>query len=102
MDSTSNANHIGLLDPISIWYLAAVSMQILFFITALWVGTSGTEFYQDNTTEVNHAMRIQLGLGWLMCILAGIGFSILATDLRRNRIRKNTNESLCWHECLDR
>ena len=57
--------------------LAAVSMQVLFFITAFWVGTSGTEFYQDNTTEVNHAMRIQLGLGWLMCILAGIGFSIL-------------------------
>ena len=57
--------------------IAAVSMQILFFITALWIGTSGSEFYQDNTTEVNHAMRIQLGLGWLMCILAGIGFSIL-------------------------
>lgn len=57
--------------------IAAVSMQILFFITAFWVGTSGNEFYQDNTIEVNHAMRIQLGLGWLMCILAGIGFSIL-------------------------
>ena len=57
--------------------LAAVSMQILFFITAFWIGTFGSEFYQDHTTEVNHAMRIQLGLGWLMCILAGIGFSIL-------------------------
>ena len=57
--------------------LAAVSMQILFFITAFWVGTSGGEFYDDNLLEINHAMRIQMGLGWLMCVLAGIGFSIL-------------------------
>ena len=57
--------------------LAAVSMQILFFITALWLGTYGDEFYKDNFTEINHAMWIQLGLGWLMCVLAGIGFSIL-------------------------
>lgn len=57
--------------------LAAVSMQVLFFSTALWIGISGQDFYQDNFLEIKHAMRIQFGLGWLMCILAGIGFSIL-------------------------
>jgi hypothetical protein len=57
--------------------LAAVTMQILFFCTAVWVGVSGQDFYQQNLEEIKHSMRIQLGLGWLMCVLAGIGFSIL-------------------------
>ena len=57
--------------------LAAISMQILFFITSFWLGTYGSDFRAENTTEVDYSVRIQLGLGWLMCILAGIGFSIL-------------------------
>ena len=57
--------------------MAAVLMQILFFFTAFWIATSGEDFYQHNLEEINYTLRIQLGLGWLMCILAGIGFSIL-------------------------
>ena len=57
--------------------LAALSMQILFFVLAAWIATSGEDFYLDNLRDAQYVMRIQLGLGWLMCILAGISFSIL-------------------------
>ena len=57
--------------------LAAVSMQILFFCTVLYIWISGQDFYQENIVEIQHSIRMQLGLGWLMCVLAGIGFSIL-------------------------
>ena len=57
--------------------LAAVIMQILFFVTAFWVGTYGGDFYEQNLREVQFALRMQLGLGWMMCIIAGISFSIL-------------------------
>ena len=57
--------------------LAAVVMQILFFVTAFWVGTYGDDFYRNNLEEVQFALRMQLGLGWMMCIIAGISFSIL-------------------------
>ena len=56
---------------------AAVVMQILFFITAMWSGSSNYEFYSDNQEHIRFAMRLQLGLGWMMCIIAGLGFSIL-------------------------
>ena len=57
--------------------LAAVIMQILFFVTAFWVGTNGEEFYNENMREVQFSLRMQLALGWMMCIIAGISFSIL-------------------------
>jgi fumarate reductase subunit D len=57
--------------------LAAVGMQIVFFITVIWVGTIGTEFFNLNLDEILYTMRIQLGLGWMMCIIAGLGFSTL-------------------------
>ena len=56
---------------------AAVVMQILFFITAMWSGSTSYDFYNDNQEQIRFAMRIQLGLGWVMCIIAGLGFSIL-------------------------
>ena len=56
---------------------AAVVMQILFFITAMWSGSSNYDFYSDNQEHIRFALRIQLGLGWVMCIIAGLGFSIL-------------------------
>ncbi len=57
--------------------LAAVGMQIVFFITTIWIGTIGTEFYNQNLDEIRYTLRIQMGLGWMMCIIAGLGFSIL-------------------------
>ena len=57
--------------------LAAVCMQILFLITAIWVGTYGGDFYNDNLSEIRFSLRMQLILGWMMCIIVGIGFSIL-------------------------
>ena len=57
--------------------LAAVFMQILFFITAYWTGTYGGEFYEENIREIHYSLRMQLALGWMMCILAGVSFSIL-------------------------
>jgi len=57
--------------------LAAVGMQIVFFITVIWAGTLGTEFFNLNLDEIRYTMRIQLGLGWMMCIIAGLGFSTL-------------------------
>jgi len=57
--------------------LAAVGMQIVFFITTVWVGTVGTEFYNLNLEEIRYTLRIQMGLGWMMCIIAGLGFSTL-------------------------
>ena len=57
--------------------LAAVIMQICFIITAIWVGTTGDESLFTNSEHIRHALRIQLGLGWMMCIICGLGFSIL-------------------------
>ena len=57
--------------------LAAVFMQILFFITAYWTGTYGGEFYEENIKEIHYSLMMQLALGWMMCILAGVSFSIL-------------------------
>tara|TARA_B100000700_G_scaffold331658_1_gene466650 strand:- start:990 stop:2312 length:1323 start_codon:yes stop_codon:yes gene_type:complete len=57
--------------------LAAVCMQIVFLITTIWIGTKGANFYNDNLSEIGYALRMQLGLGWMMCIIAGIGFSVL-------------------------
>lgn len=57
--------------------LAAVIMQICFIITAIWVGTTGNEFLISNPEHIRHALRIQIGLGWMMCIICGLGFSIL-------------------------
>ena len=57
--------------------LAAVIMQICFIITAIWVGTTGNEFLISNPEDIRYALRIQLGLGWMMCIICGLGFSIL-------------------------
>ena len=57
--------------------LAAVVMQIFFIITAIWVGTTGNEFLIPNPEHIRHALKIQLGLGWMMCIICGLGFSIL-------------------------
>ena len=46
-----------------------------------WSGSSGFganyDFYNDNQEHIRFALRIQLGLGWVMCIIAGLGFSIL-------------------------
>ena len=56
---------------------ASVVMQILFFATAMWSGSSNYEFYNDNQEHIRFAMRLQLSLGWIMCIIAGLGFSIL-------------------------
>ena len=57
--------------------LAAVCMQILFLITAIWVGTYGETFYNENLSEIRFSLRMQLALGWMMCIIVGIGFSVL-------------------------
>ena len=57
--------------------LAAVFMQILFFLTAYFVGNYGGEFYEENIREIHYSLRMQLALGWMMCILAGVSFSIL-------------------------
>jgi len=57
--------------------LAAVVMQIVFFITTIWIGTIGTEFYNLNLNEIQYTLRIQMSLGWMMCIIAGLGFSTL-------------------------
>ena len=57
--------------------LAAVFMQVLFFVSAYWVGTYDGDFYQENLKEIQYSLRMQLALGWMMCILAGISFSIL-------------------------
>ena len=57
--------------------LAAVSMQILFFFTAYWIGNYGGNFYEENIREIHYSLRMQMSLGWMMCILAGVGFSIL-------------------------
>ena len=57
--------------------LAAVIMQICFIITAIWVGTTGNEFLISNPEDIRYALKIQLGLGWMMCIICGLGFSIL-------------------------
>ena len=56
---------------------ASVVMQILFFATAMWSGSSDYQFYSDNQQHIRYVMRLQLSLGWMMCIIAGIGFSIL-------------------------
>ena len=58
-------------------FFAAIVMQILYFVTAIWSGSGGSEFYNSNTEEIHFALRIQLSLGWMMCIVAGLGFSIL-------------------------
>ena len=57
--------------------LAAVFMQILFFFTAYWIGNYGGEFYEENIREIHYSLRMQSVLGWMMCILAGVSFSIL-------------------------
>lgn len=57
--------------------LAAVVMQICFIITAIWVGTTGDESLFTTPEHIRHALRIQIGLGWMMCIICGLGFSIL-------------------------
>lgn len=57
--------------------LAALGMQVVFFITVVWVGTIGTDFFNLNHDEIRYTIRIQLGLGWMMCIIAGLGFSVL-------------------------
>ena len=57
--------------------LAAVSMQILFFFTAYWIGNYGGDFYDENIKEIHYSLRMQLVFGWMMCILAGDSFSIL-------------------------
>lgn len=57
--------------------LAAVFMQILFFFTAYWTGNYGGDFYDENLREIHYLLRMQLALGWMMCILAGVSFSIL-------------------------
>ena len=57
--------------------LAAVSMQILFFFTAYWIGNYGGDFYDENIKEIHYSLRMQMSLGWMMCILAGVSFSIL-------------------------
>ena len=57
--------------------LAAVFMQILFFFTAYWIGNYGGNFYDENIREIHYSLRMQMSLGWMMCILAGVSFSIL-------------------------
>ena len=57
--------------------LAAVVMQIVFFITMVWIGTIGSEFYNLNLDEIRYTLRIQMSLGWMMCIITGLAFSIL-------------------------
>ena len=56
--------------------LAAVSMQILFFFSAYWIGNYGGSFYDENIREIHYSLRMQMSLGWMMCILAGVSFSI--------------------------
>ena len=58
-------------------FICISCMQILFFATAMWSGSSNYEFYKDNQEHIRFAMRLQLSLGWIMCIIAGLGFSIL-------------------------
>ncbi len=57
--------------------LAAVVMQIIFFTTTIWFGTIGSEYYILNGDEVRYTIRMQIGLGWMMCIIACLGFGIL-------------------------
>ena len=57
--------------------LAAIVMQIVFFATCFWVGWNGSDFYQENLEEIQYIIRMQLGLGWMMCIISGLGFSLL-------------------------
>jgi hypothetical protein len=58
--------------------LAAAVMQIVFLICILWlVFGSDSNFVIDNLVEILFVVRMQAGLGWLMAITAGIGFSIL-------------------------
>ena len=57
--------------------LAAVFMQILFFFTAYWIGNYGGNFYDENISEIHYSLRMQMSLGWMMCILAGVSFSVL-------------------------
>jgi hypothetical protein len=57
--------------------LAAVLMQIVFILSAIWVGTKGSDFLNENSEHIRYVLKTQLGLGWMMCIIAGLGFSIL-------------------------
>ena len=57
--------------------LAAIVMQIVFFATSFWLGLYGSDFYQENLEEIQYILRMQLGLGWMMCIISGFGFSLL-------------------------
>ena len=57
--------------------LAAIIMQIIFFFASVWVGTYGSDFFDKNLEEIQYVLRMQIGLGWMMCIIAGLGFSIL-------------------------
>lgn len=77
MDETpSSSQHFAAGSYIDL-LLAAVIMQITFIITAIWVGTNSNDLLQTNSEHVRHVLKIQLSLGWMMCIIAGLGFSLL-------------------------
>ena len=57
--------------------LASVVMQFLFMLTAIWVGTNGEDFYESNLDDIRLALRMQLAMGWMMCLISGLGFSLL-------------------------
>ena len=57
--------------------LASVVMQFLFMLTAIWVGTNGEDFYESNLDDIRLALRMQLAMGWMMCLIAGLGLSLL-------------------------
>ena len=77
MDETrSSSQHFAAGSYIDL-LLAAVIMQITFIITAIWVGNNSNDFFQTNSEHIRHVLKIQLSLGWMMCIIAGLGFSLL-------------------------
>ena len=77
MDETpSSSQHFAAGSYIDL-LLAAVIMQITFIITAIWVGANSNDLLQTNSEHVRHVLKIQLSLGWMMCIIAGLGFSLL-------------------------
>ena len=77
MDETrSSSQHFAAGSYIDL-LLAAVIMQITFIITVIWVGNNSNDFFQTNSEHIRHVLKIQLSLGWMMCIIAGLGFSLL-------------------------
>jgi hypothetical protein len=57
--------------------LAALVMQITFALTYTWIIMMQNDFVIANLEEVLFSLQMQVALGWLMCIIVAMGFSLL-------------------------